>query len=142
MLPQRGLFFEAIMKNPSSEKTSEDTIPPAEWAVAGVGLVLLCSCMAFLLYKAFMVEDSIPKITFRVESVIPQDGGALVLAEVANAGGETVTSLQILGRADKEEHQAVIDFLPARSSRKFGMFFNTIPDRDTLKFVPGGYQEP
>lgn len=130
------------MKNPPTVKTGQEHIPRAEWVVAGIGLVLLCSCMAFLLYKAFLVEDTVPRISFRVESIIPQDGGALVLAEVANAGGETVTGLHIVGRAGKEEHEAVIDFLPARSARKFGMFFSAIPDETSLQFVPGGYQKP
>ena len=130
------------MKNPSSGKRGEDPIPLAEWFVAGIGLVLLCASMAFLLYKAFKVEDSVPSISFRVERIVPQDGGALVLAEVANTGGQTVTGLQIVGRAGEEENQAVIDFLPARSSQKFGMFFSTIPDKHTVRFVPGGYQEP
>jgi uncharacterized protein (TIGR02588 family) len=77
-----------------------------------------------------------------VERIVSQDGGALVLAEVANAGGETVSGLQIRGRAAGEEKEVVIDFLPARSTRKFGMFFRTIPEKDKVEFVAGGYQDP
>ncbi len=130
------------MKKPPSETSPEETIPAAEWTVAGIGLALLCVCLGFLLYKAFYIDGGVPKISFQVERIVPQDGGALVLAKVSNSGGQTVSGLRIVGRAGDEEHEVEIDYLPARSSRKFGMFFDHSPAEGSVGFVPGGYQEP
>lgn len=130
------------MKDNSGGKSAQDSIPFGEWLMAGIGLVLLCGCLGFLLYKALMIDDEIPIISVHVEQIIPQNGGALVLAEVSNKGGETVTRLQILASTGDEEHEAEIDFLPARSSRKFGVFFSSTPPKNDVKFVAGGYQEP
>ncbi len=130
------------MSRLSSTEPEEDFIPAAEWVVAGVGLILVCVSLGFLVYKAFLVEDGPPEIAFKVEQIVPQDGGALVLATVFNKGGKTVTRLQILGRAGQEEHEVEIDFLPARSSRGFGIFFTEPPEPERVRFEPGGYQKP
>ncbi|MFC7335976.1 hypothetical protein ACFQY0_02200 [Haloferula chungangensis] len=130
------------MKNEAPEASAEETIPAAEWTVAAIGLVLLCLCVAFLVYKAFFVDDGVPEIAFEVERIVPQDEGALVLANVSNSGGQTVTELQIVGSSQLERHEVKVDFLPARSTRSFGMFFSHVPDKASLNFVPGGYQEP
>lgn len=130
------------MKTNESETPAQDNIPTAEWAVAGIGLVLVCLCLGFLLCKAFFVDDGVPKISCVVEQIVPQDGGALVLAKVSNSGGETVTRLQIGAKSGEEEQSVEIDFLPARSSRKFGMFFSHIPKDGSVQFTPGSYQEP
>lgn len=130
------------MSRSSERENEENPIPVPEWIVAGLGLTLVCLALFFLLYKAFFLDDGDPELKFKVESIVPQDGGALILAEVSNTGGTTVSALQIIGFAGDEEHEVEIDFLPARSSRKFGMFFSKVPESDDVKFSPGGYQEP
>lgn len=113
-----------------------------EWMVAGLGLVLLCGSLGFLFYKAFYVEKSEPVIVFEIEKMVPQGGGVLVVAKVENRGGKTVTALQILGKTVDQEHEVVIDYLPARSERGFGMFFQKNLSADEVKFEAGAFQQP
>ncbi|MEP2775347.1 MAG: hypothetical protein ABJQ29_01290 [Luteolibacter sp.] len=130
------------MKKSSSKPTEKDHIPTAEWVVAGIGLVLLCLSLGFLLYKAVVVDDGAPSITLKVEQVVPQDSGGLVLAEVTNTGGVTFTRLQIMGTSGNEKREVEIDYLPARSSRKFGVFFSKVPEKSEVRLSAGGYQNP
>lgn len=123
-------------------KNKEEEISLPEWIVAGFGLALVCIAFFFLIYKAFFIEQGDPVLDFAVERVVNQDGGALVLAKVSNTGRQTVTALQITGIAANEEHEFEVDFLPARSSRRFGMFFSFVPLKNDVKFRAGGYQEP
>ena len=124
------------------KKTKEDKIPPAEWAVAAIGLALVCLCLGFLIYKAFRLDNGAPGFSFEVESVIPQDGGALVLAKVTNTGGETAKAITIVGESGGEEQEVQIESIPARSSRDFGLFFPKMPDRGSLRFTPRSYEAP
>lgn len=130
------------MKDQSSDQQEQEDIPPAEWVVASLGLILVCVCLGVLLFKAFKVDNTAPEISFNVEQIVAQNGGALVLAKVSNTGGKTVTGLEIKGSAGDEERDAEIDFLPARSSRKFGMFFSSVPSKESVHFSAGGYQQP
>ena len=127
-----------------SKKTDkkDDEIPTPEWVVAGIGLALVCVAIAFLLYKGFSLDDGVPDLSFTVEEVATRDGRSLVLAKVHNSGGKTVTNLHILGTAGNDSHEVEIDFLPARSSRDFGMFFPSAVGKTDVVFTPGGYQEP
>lgn len=130
------------MKQEPEKNQQQDEIPTAEWIVAGIGLALVCACLGFLLYKALFVENGTPAVEFRIKQITAQNGGALVLAEAINKGGETVTELQIMGQSGDERAEATIDFLPARSSRGFGMFFSEAPTSADVEFKAGGYQEP
>ncbi len=128
--------------DPKITQQEEEIIPAAEWAVAGVGLALVCACLGFLFYKAYFVEDGSPTIEFRVERILAQDKGVLVLVEATNQGGQSVSNLQIVGRSESESSEVMIDFLPARSSRSFGIFFSNRPTAEGLDLKAVGYQEP
>ena len=130
------------MSRSKTTDEKDDSIPTPEWVVAGIGLLLVCLALGFLTYKAFSIDDGEPELSFTVESIVAQDGGSLVLARVNNTGGKTLTGLQILGNAGNDTHVVEIDFLPARSSRTFGMFFQSVLEETAIKFTPGGYQEP
>lgn len=130
-----------MSKSEETERKS-DAIPTPEWVVAGIGLALVCVALGFLLYKAFFLDNGVPSLSFSVDRIVDQDGGSLVLAKVFNRGGKTVTDLHILGTAGADSHEVEIDFLPARSSRTFGMFFPSVPKEAEIRFSPGGYQEP
>lgn len=130
------------MENPPTGESEKETIPPAEWVVAGIGLILLCLSMGSLIHKALDVEESEPRIAFSIESIVQQGDGVLVVARASNHGGETVSDFHVTGSAGSEEHELVIDYLPARSSREFGVFFATRVQKEDVKFTPGAYQMP
>ncbi|WP_411825446.1 hypothetical protein [Luteolibacter sp. AS25] len=131
-----------MSKNSTSDSSHTEIIPPAEWIAAGIGLTLLCVCIGFLFFKAFMLDGGVPKISFAVKQIVAQDGGSLVLGKVSNEGGETVTALHIRATSGSEQQQVEIDYLPARSSREFGVFFTHIPEEGSVSFTASGYQEP
>ncbi len=130
------------MASSKSEKSQQEKIPLPEWIVAGIGVALVLLALSFLTYKALFLGTGDPEIHFKITDIASQQSGGLVLAEVSNSGGKTITAFQIIGTSGSEEHTVVIDFLPARSSRKFGMFFSSLPTKDEVTFTPGGYQEP
>lgn len=130
------------MNQSEAGASKNEEIPTAEWVVAGIGILLVCLALGFLTYKALFLDDGAPQLTFQVKKIVVQDGGSLVLASVSNTGGSTITDLQILASANGESHELEIDFLPARSSRNFGMFFRSSPESTGIEFAPGGYQEP
>ena len=103
---------------------------------------MVCACLGFLFYKAYFVEDGSPVLEFHVERILAQDKGVLVLAEATNKGGQSVTDLQIIGSSGGENSEVMIDFLPARSSRSFGMFFSKRSPTGGVDLKAVGFQDP
>jgi uncharacterized protein (TIGR02588 family) len=122
-------------------------IPPLEWAVALVGLVLVAGIIGFLLYQASLNDNSAPDITLTVSGITEGAGGYLVEFNVQNHGGRTVARLVVVGelrRSDEvvEVSQVEIDYVPAKSERSGGFFFSENPADYELALRPLGFQEP
>lgn len=129
-------------KSDTDENPKHDHIPLIEWLVAGIGLILIGATLSFLLYKAFFVEKGDARIEFQIEKIVALENGAVVLAKAHNKGGKTVSNFQILTHADGQERETTLDYLPAKSSRAFGIFFSHVPQKNEIRFEAGGYQEP
>ena len=120
-----------------------------EWTVFGVGLVLVASTLAYLVYDGASMGEAPPDI--HVTLGAPERRGAEFLVPVAatNRGDETAEGVQIevsLERADgggePERGEFAIAFLPRRATRRGWVAFATDPAAGQLKPRVLGYEKP
>jgi uncharacterized protein (TIGR02588 family) len=127
------------------QKSSE---PPAiEWAVAAVGLLLVAGSIGVLVYEALTQNDAPPAIVVEVDRIHSTEGGYLVLLRVRNTGGQTAEGLVVEGelrQGDRtvERSETTIDYAPAHSERKGGLFFTRDPSAHEIHLRPLGFEEP
>lgn len=122
-------------------------IPTLEWIVAGIGLVIVTAVLGFLLYAGLSENHRQPDIKLSVEGVLQIRNGYLVRVTATNEGGLTAGGVTIEGElrqgADVVEHsETVIEFLPAHSKKRAGLFFSKDPKQFELRLRPHGYEEP
>lgn len=122
-------------------------IPPLEWAVALVGLLFVLSVIGYLLYQAAIGDESPPDLTLTVSDITASAGGYVVEFNVFNRGGSTAAALVIEGELRNggeivEAGQVEIDYVPADSERRAGLFFSENPEAYELVLRPVGFQEP
>lgn len=134
-------------KSASSKiKTDTSQIPLAEWIVSAIGLLLVGATVGYLVYSALTLEDSPPDIQVEILSVQPLRHGYLAKFRATNHGGQPANEVTIVGEhgegPEREESQAVVDFLPAGSEKGGGLFFSRQPAPEGVTVRATGYQEP
>lgn len=125
----------------------EDIVSLWEWIVAGVGVILVVGSFGFLGYEAFRGQTSHPDIVVQVDAILPIHAGYVVQINILNQGDATAATLKIEGvllRGTKqiEMSETTLDYVPAHSQRKGGLFFASDPRRVTLQLRAKGYEEP
>jgi uncharacterized protein (TIGR02588 family) len=110
-------------------------------------LVLVAGALGLLLYKAIWREVSPPEVIVRVISVVPMQNGYLVRFHAVNEGGSTAEGVVIegeLGRGTEraETSHTTLDYLPARSEKRGGLFFTHDPRQFDFQMRAFGYEEP
>lgn len=122
-------------------------IPALEWIIGGIGFVLVAGVLGFLLYAGISENQRLPDIKLSVDAVVELRNGYLVRITATNDGGLTAGGLTVEGElrngADVvERSETVIEFLPAHSKKRAGLFFSKDPKQFELKLRPHGYEEP
>jgi uncharacterized protein (TIGR02588 family) len=120
---------------------------PWEWAVGGLGAVLVIGVLGYLIFLSLAREETLPLIAIEAVPPVEQIGDAyLVRFEASNRSSSTVAGLRIRGELRTgdtvETNLANFDYLPAFSKRIGGMFFRQDPGRGTLKIYATSYREP
>src|SRR5690606_35009510 len=85
--------------DPVSTRKSQP-IPPAEWVVAAVGLILTLGLLGFLLRSALDGPRRPPDISVAVDSVVQQNSGWLAFVTATNAGDATAADVTLEGAID------------------------------------------
>jgi uncharacterized protein (TIGR02588 family) len=119
-----------------------------EWVVFGVGLVLVVSTLAYLVYDGATSADAPPDIEVRLGE--PQRGGPgfLVPVTVFNRGGETAGGVAVevvlegAGAPEPERAEFTIAFLPRRGTREGWVAFRSDPRAGRLTARAIGYEKP
>ena len=129
------------------DKRQVNGIPPLEWAVAVVGLLLVLSTIGYLLYQAVAGDESPPNFAFVVHEIVEREGGFLVEFSAKNVGGSAASAVMVEGvlrSGDEtvETGEVTIDYIPAGSERRAGLFFTEDPAAYELVIRPLGFQEP
>lgn len=128
-----------------TEKNGE--IPAWEWVVGGIGFVFVVASIGFMLYQAFVVDEVAPEIVFETEEIVRSGSSYLVNIQVTNHGELVVAGLVIEGvlmegEEEVEISETTIDYVPAGSQRKAGLFFTRNPQEFDLQLRAKSYVEP
>jgi uncharacterized protein (TIGR02588 family) len=132
----------------TSERSSAVTgTSRLEWAAAALGGVLLISLIGYLAYTGLTAAAGPPRIEVRTGKLDQGPGGYIVQFAARNNGESTAAAVKVRGRlltGDQvvEESEAVLDFVPERSEREGGLFFERDPRRHTLSIRAEGYAKP
>lgn len=121
---------------------------PAHKFVTGVGVTLLAASIGTLLFDAFTGKDTPPDIVLHIEKVQPQpSGNFVVLFRAENNGGSTAADVSVKGEiqdagGNRETSEATLDYVPAHSNRRGGLFFDSDPRQARLELRATSFQEP
>jgi uncharacterized protein (TIGR02588 family) len=133
-------------KRPHACKRDAET-PLLEWLIGGIGVALLVSCVAFLVYQGLTDAERPGPITSIVTDVIAAGDRHVVRFEIRNGGSQTLSNLHLSAHLledgrEIESARMVIDYLPGHSSREGGFYFRRDPRSFTVEIRPEGYQRP
>lgn len=125
---------------------ARDRTPKLEWVLGLLGLLLVLGTIGFLLWQMVQDEPTYPNLRIEAVEVERQEHAWLVVLRVVNSGGATAQGVQIEGRLrlpERVETSGVtLDYVPAGSSRRAGLYFHADPGNHPLELRAEGYQEP
>ena len=136
------------MPDMDTERTSAVTgTSRLEWAAAAMGGVLLAALIGYLAYTGLTAAAGPPRVEVRTGQLDQGPGGYIVQFTARNDGHSTAAAVKVRGRLSLgdqvvEESEAVLDFVPERSEREGGLFFERDPRRHTLSVRAEGYAKP
>jgi uncharacterized protein (TIGR02588 family) len=148
--PQNGRDSDGkAVSRQSSRRSANDSphTPPAEWAVAGLGLVLVLGAVGYQLYEGVTSKSLPPAIVLKQTEIRKSADGYVVEFEVQNAGDQTVAGLLVEGELRQpdtapETCETTFDYVPRGSKSRGGLFFEGNPRQGTFTLRAKGYQEP
>ncbi|HYE16281.1 MAG TPA: hypothetical protein VD968_17720 [Pyrinomonadaceae bacterium] len=119
-----------------------------EWAVFGIGLLLVAGTLGFLIYDGATQSGEPPTVEVRLGEPRPTGHNFTVPVTVFNRGDETAegvtveVTLEAGGGAEPERSEFTVAFLPRRASREGWVAFSTDPRSGRLTPRVLGYEKP
>jgi uncharacterized protein (TIGR02588 family) len=118
-----------------------------EWVVGGFGAVLVGGAIAFLVFHSLVRDRTPPDVRVIAERVLELHDGYVVQFRAFNQGSSAAAQLTIEGElagpdGSTKTSEAVLDYLPARSSREGGLIFSRDPRAGQLSLRAKGYAKP
>jgi len=118
----------------------------SEWVAAALSAALVFPAIGYMAYEGWTEPDTPPRIEIVVDTVLAFPDGYLVEFEAHNRGHTTAAALlvegELRGGGEPETAEVTIDFVPAESMRRAGLFFSRDPRRHRLEIRPKGYDLP
>jgi uncharacterized protein (TIGR02588 family) len=110
-------------------------------------MIVVLAAVGFLLVEAFAGPSRPPLVTVHAESTQPAGAGYLVEIRAVNSGDETAANLAIEGALMRdttavETSTVTVDFVPAETERRGGLFFSRDPSLYRLELRAMGYTRP
>jgi uncharacterized protein (TIGR02588 family) len=126
---------------------SKNDTPFLEWLIGGIGVALLVTCVAFLIYEGATNGEEPGPVIATVLEVHHAGDIHVVTFKIRNGGTQTLSNLHVEaqlrdGNRDIERASTVIDYLPGHSSQEGGFYFKHDPRGLRVDIQPGGYQKP
>lgn len=118
-----------------------------EWVTAAAGTLLVLGTVGLMLVEALRGESTPPDVVVSVDRVQAVTGGFRVEFRAENRGGETAAGVKVEGEVrggggETETSEMTLDFLPAKATRRGGLFFRDDPRGSRLTLRASGYSEP
>lgn len=118
-----------------------------ERAIAFLGLILVLGSLGFLLYEGLWGDDSPPDVIVEREQILDSGEDYLVKFKARNEGGETAAAVKITGTLTRdgeqiEQAEVTLDYVPASSEVRGGLYFSNDPREGQLELGASGYQLP
>lgn len=115
--------------------------------VAFIGLILVLGSLGFLLYEGVWGDNSPPDVVVELVRIRDSGDDYLVEFKARNEGGETAAEVRITATLTRdgreiEETEASLDYVPAGSEQRGGLFFENDPNESELELRASGYQIP
>ena len=131
----------------TGHKSAVGEIPPLEWAVAAIGLLLVVATAGLLVVQGYVNGGSPPDISLRVESITRLRNGYVAKVKAVNVGGEAAVDVTVVGELANasgvaEQSEMSFQYLPPHSERTGGIFFTKDPRQFELKLTAKGYESP
>jgi uncharacterized protein (TIGR02588 family) len=114
--------------------------PLLEWAMGGLGLLLVMAALTVILIEAFGAHEP-ARIEARLTQVRPAGAVWLAEIEVRNLGAETAAAVEIEGRLDGQTAHATLDYVPAHGLEQVTLAFDADP-RDRVVLSVAGWSSP
>lgn len=135
-----------MSKRPATKARSSDT-PRLEWILGLLGLALLVAAIGYLTYQGLRNPSKPGPVVVTVLDIQPVGNAHVVKFSVRNEGHENLSHLHLVARLSDgdreiESAEAFIDYLPARSEQRGGVYLKNDPREHTLRIDPAGYMEP
>ena len=139
--------MEADANEPKLEQQREGGPPFWEWAIAGVGLVLLLASVAYFAWFAGSGPVATPAPRIEVTGIEQQGARYVVLVRVRNPSRSPVAELKVTGTLKRqgnavEETETQFAFIPGASLREGALFFTRNPREFELELAPKSFQKP
>lgn len=122
-------------------------IPLIEWVFAAVGFALVAGTIGFIAWRGIVGEGAPPQVSFQVDAVSRLRDGYLVEFHASNRGDRTAADVTIKGdlagpAGSVETSEMSFKYLPPRSTRKGGLYFEHDPAGLSLTLRAQGYEGP
>jgi uncharacterized protein (TIGR02588 family) len=128
------------------KRDARDITPPLEWAAGAFGALVFCGMLGVLISTGLSGADNPPSISVDVERVVATENGYLLEFAAYNEGDVTAAAVEIVAElkagGEMQERRARFDYLPPRSERRGGFFFETDPRQGDLRVYADGYNDP
>jgi len=135
-------------QRPAARQNGTKSVPVLEWVASAVGLALMLAIIGFIGWKAYQgTGDEPPMIEVRSERIVAAGGGWIVEFVAVNRSPSTAAAVQIEGKLSRDDRevatsQTTLDYVPGRSERGGGLFFEEDPRAHQLSLRALGYTEP
>jgi uncharacterized protein (TIGR02588 family) len=130
-----------------SRSKGAGTIPPWEWALAGVGGLIFLGAIGYMTFHGLAYPETPPHVVVDQVGSTPIGSGFLLRFRASNLGNSTAAAIRIRGQLVEgatavETRDTQIDYLPQQSERLGGLFFSRDPSRYQIILEAEGYAEP
>lgn len=116
--------------------------PWIERVAAALGAAIALGLVGVLGWEAIEGPGRAPAVSVAVERITPAESGYVVEVRARNRSSTTAAGVVIEAELGGERGEATLDYVPGRSSRTAGFFFEQDPRRGALKLRALGYTTP
>ena len=120
--------------------------PLAERILGAVSAAVIVVLMGYLVVRALENDGTPPDIIVELRGVTQVGAAWLVEVEATNLGSSPATDLEIEGEmpgpGGSERRSVVLEYVPAKSSRRGGLYFSGDPRTRPLTLRAVGFRAP